>query len=157
MHAYLIFKLLEIINEGKLFILLVGLLLLWLIQPFNLGFKETDGKLFFDRALSEQDHIVGIFETKDRACVACGKLARCNEGENGIGEIEKSCGVCNCAAAFADLKRKLLLGHIILLGEGSVCHSLFNRVKVFPLNIFDKRDLRGLSIVTVENDSGYLG
>ena len=146
---------LEVINDRK--ILFLGLGLYRFVDLLYLVLKLTYGEIKLYGALCKKYKIIGILNTEKGSTVTCGKLAGCYHFKNGGREIEKSCCVSNCGTALAYALGKLLLSKAILGCESLECHSLFNGVEVFALDVFYKGDFGNLSIVAVKNYCRDLG
>src|SRR5450432_2389802 len=69
-------------------------------------------------------------------------------------QIEQTQEIRDYRSTFADLLSDVLLTKREFFGQTAVSMSLFNRVQVFPLQIFDQRQLEDLSIRSLSHDDG---
>ena len=87
--------------------------------------------------------------------MTCTKLACAEHCNYVVGEVKKTEGVCNSTSSLSYLKRNLFLCEIVALDKRPVSLSLFNRIKILTLNVFNKRNLRYFKVVLVQNDYGH--
>ena len=75
---------------------------------------------------------------------------------NGGLQLQQPQGVGDGAAGFADALGGLLLGHVVLLGQGLIPHGLLHGIQVLPLEVLDHGQLGGLPVVGLDDRHRHL-
>ena len=72
-------------------------------------------------------------------------------------KVEKAHGVGDRGPVFADAAGNIFLGEPEIAREAFVCRCFFYWVEVFPLKIFDERQLENFAIACLPHDDRSLG
>ena len=88
--------------------------------------------------------------------VALAELARLEQLEQLVGQVEEADQVGDRRAAAADAPGQVLLGDVELLDQRRAGPRLLDRVEVLADHVLDQRDLQPLGLLGVADDGRHL-
>ena len=116
----------------------------------------THRQLAVDRQLGQREHLLVVVQTQKGAGVAHGETLVLHEGEDLVGQLQKTEHIGHRRTALARLRGHFLLLETEFFDQSLVCKGFFNGIEIFSLHVLDQSHLCDLEIVTRHDDGGDL-
>ena len=107
-------------------------------------FHLADTEHLFDNSLCKRILVALIFDSEQCSCMPGGNFPFHQKFSGSLCELQQTKRIRNSCATLADLVRHFFLCQTIVPNQHLICHSLFDRIQIRALHIFNDGNFRYL-------------